>query len=333
LCDTAAVPEADPVTIALTGGGGYVGGRLVALLAAQPGLTVRSLVRRPVAVPPAVHQLIGDLRGPETVLAELCEGAQCLVHLAGPNEVAAARNVEGSIAEVVDGTYALAATARRLGMPRAVYASTMHVYGARLRPGSCITEETPCEPRSPYAIARLTAEHLMASFGPPDLVVLRITNAVGAPVSVSVDRWSLVANDLCRQGATEGALRLKTSGMQWRDFLPLGEVCRVISECTKTAGIAPGTYNLGSGVSITVRMLAEAVQRAFSAAGKPRPPLVAPEPEADPPGPYLVSVERLMTQGVSVEGSIDDSLLETVRFCIKHRTDFGAGGAMNAREK
>jgi UDP-glucose 4-epimerase len=263
----------------------------------------------------------GDLLESGTVLDRLCDGADTVVHLAGPNEMAATRDPEGTITEVVRGTLRLAAAAERLGVRRAIYVSTVHVYGTRLLPGATVTEETPCEPRSAYAIARLVAEHLLASSGPSDVVVLRLTNSVGAPASPAVDRWSLVANDLCRQGVTEGILHLRTSGTQWRDFLSLTEVCRVIGECARRGKVAPGTYNLGSGVPMTVRALAAAIQRAFVVAGKSCPPLDAPDPESDPPAPYRVSVDKLRAAGLRVEGNVTDALLETVQFCLEHRRD------------
>lgn len=314
----------EPITVAITGGGGYLGSRLAGLLAEQPRVTVRALVRQPEPLPSAVSQMTADLLAPGATLDELCDGADTIVHLAGPNEVAAARDPEGTIIDVVRGTHHVATAANRLGVRRAVYVSTVHVYGARLRPGATVSEETPCEPRSPYAISRLVGEQLLASSGPPDLVILRLTNSVGAPASTAVERWSLVANDLCRQGAIEGVLRLRTSGTQWRDFVPLTDVVRVIGACAKPGTVACGTYNLGSGVPMTVRSLAGAIQQAFVAAGAPRPPLDAPDPEPDPPGPYRISVDRLLDAGLHVEGHVANALLETVKFCLEHRRELAA---------
>src|SRR5205085_1729863 len=116
------------------------------------------------------------------------------------------------------------------GVGRLVYLSTMHVYGARIVPGATLTEDMRPEPRSAYGISRLASEHVAASLaaGAYELVVLRLTNSVGAPYDPGVDRWTLVANDLCRQGAQAGQLELRSSGMQWRDFVPLRSVCAAL---------------------------------------------------------------------------------------------------------
>ena len=309
-------------SVAITGATGYVGGRLVREFEAFGGTAVRVLARDPDAGPEIV---VGDLEADDAVLDRLCLGADALVHLAGPNEVRAAEDPLESVAGLPAATLRLAQAAARCGVRRVVYVSTVHVYGERLRPGEVVTEETPCAPRSAYAIARLAAEHVLAGFGPEDLVVLRVTNCVGAPTKASVDRWTLVANDLCRQGAVEGELRLHSDGTQWRDFVPLDDVVRVIAAAARPGSLLPGTYNVGSGRPLTVRALAGMVQDAFEASGCHRPPLHAPAPAPNPPPPALVSVERLARAGCAATGRIEDAVAETVSFCLAHREELAAG--------
>src|SRR5207247_7297531 len=121
--------------------------------------------------------------------------------------------------------------------------------------------------------------------------VLRLTNGVGRPAAPEVERWSLVANDLCRQAATTGALRLRTDGLQWRDFVALDDVCRVVAAALDTRAVPAGTYNLGSGNPLTVRDLAELVQNAAESATGLRPPLFSPAPKAAPDRPYFVGTD------------------------------------------
>src|SRR3546814_9959550 len=62
-------------------------------------------------------------------------------------------------------------------------------------------------------LARLASEHLLQSG--PDTVVLRLTNAVGAPAHPSVDRWTLVAADLCRSAVSTGSSEERRVGEGW----------------------------------------------------------------------------------------------------------------------
>lgn len=304
-------------TVAVTGAGGYVGRRLVGDLAADAGVQVVALVRRPIDLPSTVRQVVGDL-GERGTVDRVCAEADAVVHLAGPNEVCAAQDPAGSIDAVVRGALGLADAARQHGVRRLVYLSTVHVYGARMVAGAVLSEETPGDARSPYAVARLAAEQLLAAGGPPELVVFRLTNSVGAPGAPDVDRWSLVANDLCRQAATEGVLRLRTSGTQWRDFVPLADVCRIVAAGSGLDVLPPGIYNLGSGEPLTVRALAGLVVDAFARLGVGPPALEAPDPEPTPPGPYRVAVEKLSEAGFRATGSVAAAVDETARWCLEH---------------
>jgi UDP-glucose 4-epimerase len=309
--------------VLVTGAGGYIGGRLVGRLAGA-GHDVRALVRERapyLRVPQVVLDLATD--DPEALL-EACAGAQAVVHLAGENEVVAASQPAAALTATVAATERLAEACVRAGVKRLVYLSTVHVYGERMRPGATLTEGMRPEPRSAYAISRLASEHVAAALARQafELIVLRLTNAVGAPVDARVDRWSLVANDLSRQGAREGVLRLRSSGVQWRDFVPLSHVCEAIAEAAALDGrLAPGTYNLATGTPRTVRSLAELIQEAFARLEGRRPQLQAPDPEDDPPGPYRVSVQRLSRRGVRLEAPLQEAVQETVRFCLEHREE------------
>ena len=305
--------------IAITGAGGYIGSRLATALLGQP---VRALVRQRVGWLPDAIQAEVDVASDSATLAEDFTGASAVVHLAGHNEVVAAVDPDRALAETVLASRRVADAAAAAGVRRLVYVSTVHVYGARIVDGAELDEEIPAEPRSTYAIARLASEHLLAQAAAAGVAVtvLRLTNAVGAPAHVDVNRWTLVASDLCRQAATEGSLTLRSSGEQWRDFVSLDDVCRILAACCQPGGPPPGTYNLGSGHSLTVLQLARLVQDAFEARTGQRPPLHAPAHAGPRPDPWCIRVERLAKHGLTAESPLRDSIGELVAFCLEHRS-------------
>jgi len=305
--------------VLVTGAGGYVGGGLVKSLIAS-GHEVRALVREEAPFL-EVEQTVAELDHDRAAAAPAFEGVDAVVHLAGENEIEAARSPAAALASTVLATENVVENAAAAGVGRLVYMSTVHVYGHRMAEGATLTEDLRPEPRATYAISRLASEHLAAQLG--GVVVLRLTNSVGPPENAEVDRWTLVSNDLCRQGALTGRLELRSSGVQWRDFVALDDVHAAIGAACSTDGLPPGTYNLGSGRPLTVRGLAELVRDAFERLTGERPELQAPEPGPERPEPYTVSVERAAAHGVRARTPVGDAVEQTARFCIENRERLG----------
>ncbi len=307
--------------VLVTGAGGYVGSGLVSTLIGE-GWDVHALVRRRESYLD-VPQTVADLAADPDAARAACEGADAVVHLAGDNEVIAARDPAFALGSTVLATERLVEAIGQSDVKRLVYMSTVHVYGEQLTPGATVTEDLRPEPRAAYAIARLASEHLAATLASTgvEVVVLRMTNSLGAPAHPAVDRWTLVCNDLCRQGAVAGRLTLNSSGVQWRDFLALRDVRRIVTAACRAdeRAVPAGTYNLASGRSITIRDLVGLVQDSFERCTGTRPELDAPEPGADRPEPFHVSVGKAASQGLRVETPVAEAVEDTVRFCIEHK--------------
>jgi len=310
--------------VLVTGAAGYVGGRLIGTLR-EAGREVHAVVREP-AARLDVAQTVCDLAvDPVELLVSACEGAEVIIHLAGENEVVASREPAAALAATVVATERLVEAAAQTGVKRLVYVSTVHVYGSRIREGATLTEDMRPEPRSSYAIARLASEHLaaMLTAASSELVVLRLSNAVGAPDHPTVDRWTLVANDLCRQGARLGRLELRSSGVQWRDFIALSDVVAILTAASRIEEpvVPPGTYNMGTGNPVTIRALAEMIQDAFERCSGRRPELHAPDPGPERPAPHRVCVQRAAEHGLRASRPLSAAVEETVRFCLEHREE------------
>jgi UDP-glucose 4-epimerase len=299
--------------LAVTGAGGYLGSRLVADLARGP-VPVRALVRAQLPWLATTDQHVVELVEPAGQVADAFEGIDTVVHLAGHNEVVAAEDPDRALAETVLAGRHVVEAARAAGVGRIVYVSTIHVYGDRLAPGATVDETVAPAPHGAYAVARLAVEHLVADG--PDPVVLRLSNAVGAPAHPEVDRWTLVAADLCRSAATTGRLTLRSTGQQWRDFIGLADVVDAIRAAVDPEVVPRGTYNLVSGRSTTVRALAELVQDRFEARTGTRPPLDAPAPVDPDPLPYHLDPARLAALGVQARQPLADSIDEIIELCL-----------------
>jgi UDP-glucose 4-epimerase len=263
-------------------------------------------------------------------LERIFAGHRAVVHLAGANEAASKASPENSVREAVSAMWRVASAAVAAGIPRLVYLSTAHVYGASVRPGALLSEQTVAEPRSAYSIARLTCEHIAAERcaqegSPTSVVCFRVTNAVGAPQDPAVERWSLVANDLCRQAAVDGSMTLLSNGLQWRDFLHLDDVCLAVGFALGPARLPGGTYNLASGVPLQVRELAVRVQAAYRALTGNEPALHIPSSGLAASEPHRYSTAALASAGFVANNSVLSAIEETARFCLAHRAELAGG--------
>jgi len=108
------------MTIALTGGTGFVGQALLDRAAAQ-GLAIRALARRPQAPREGIEWIAGDLADKDA-LAALVDGAEAVIHVAG---VVSAPDPAGFEHGNVTGTLNLVEAAVAAGAPRLVFVSSL----------------------------------------------------------------------------------------------------------------------------------------------------------------------------------------------------------------
>lgn len=315
----------------ITGAGGYVGSRLWRHLLEMGHRSLKLATSKPIASPPSAVDAVdivslGNFQE-RSLLEAVCDGVTSIVHLAAPNEVESKRDPQRAIEVTVGGTLNLLEAAQRAGVRRFVYVSTAHVYGAPLR--GHLTESCPTRPVHPYAITHRAAEDFVLAASTHraiEGVVLRLSNAVGAPATADVQRWTLVANDLCRQAVSTKRIVLQSAGLQRRDFVPMADVCRAIQHFVElpSAELRDGLFNVGSGESIRVIDLAERIRHlAVLFLGVPVDIAAPPPAMGEREDELEFEIEKLRSTGFEFAGDLDQELLETlalVRGEVAHTT-------------
>lgn len=104
----------------MTGGTGFVGGATIEVALSQ-GHQVRALTRKPQAARDGVTWVEGTL-GDVTSLTQLCEGADCVLHIAG---VVNAPDRAGFIAGNITGTQNMLAAAKAAAIARFIHVSSL----------------------------------------------------------------------------------------------------------------------------------------------------------------------------------------------------------------
>ena len=251
--------------ILITGGFGFVGGRLAVHLA-QAGhqivLGSRNASSPPVWLPQAeVVQFVWD---DDRSLERCCDGVDVVIQAAGMNAQECSADPVAALAFNGVATERLVTAATQVDVQRFIYLSTAHVYASPLV--GTITEETCPRNLHPYATSHLAGEHAVLSAsqrGQIHGIVLRLSNAFGTPMHKDVNCWMLLVNDLCKQAVQTRKLVLQTSGLQQRDFIGLTEVCRVAEYFSvgHSESKPTGVFNVGAGMSQSVLEMAQLIQK------------------------------------------------------------------------
>lgn len=252
--------------ILITGASGLVGSRLSADLA-QRGHSLRLATRNPGLASQTSQDVVQIDWEDESTLSAACQDVQVVIHAAGMNVQDCTIDPCGALAANGLASAKLASAARRAGVGRLIYFSTAHVYASPL--AGTITEEHCPANLHPYASSHLAGEFALryaGQGGSMQVLVLRMSNAFGAPLNPQSNCWTLLVNDLCRQYAQKGRLQLASSGQQWRDFIPLADVCDVVARLVdgNCDFNSVGTFNLG-GRPLQVIEMAELVRARVAA--------------------------------------------------------------------
>ena len=305
--------------ILITGGFGYVGGRL-ALHLNQSGhkifLGTRKNYVSPVWLPEASVVQIDWVS--DKSIDKACQGMDAVIHCAGIN----AKNCAGNPVQALEfnglATSRLAHSSSNSNVKRFLYLSTAHVYSDPL--AGNISEDTCPRNLHPYATSHLSGESAVlqiSNTGKMHSTILRLSNAFGKPASISADCWMLLVNDLCRQAVVERSLTLKSNGEQLRDFISLTNVCQLIENILSYSPKLnlPPVLNIGSGYSQSVLEMTEKVQNHCHRILGYKPEIIKPLKNNSNKLPFKFICKGLKKINLAIEENSEQEIDELLHFC------------------
>ena len=77
----------------------------------------------------------------------------------------------------------------------------------------------------------------------------------------AVKIWQILVNDLCKQAAEAGSLRLHSDGTQMRNFITLTDLCAALRHLQHlpAALLGDGIFNVGSQKTVSVLEMAQLI--------------------------------------------------------------------------
>jgi UDP-glucose 4-epimerase len=238
--------------ILVTGGAGFIGSTIVDACQARGDEVVvfddLSTGNRD-NLPDDIQLIIGDIADADAV-REAAAGCEIIFHLAAHRSVF--RSVETPLASDranVGGTLAVLEAARAHGVRRVVSTSSSSVYGgAETMP---TPESVPLQPRSPYAVSKMAAEHYCRVFWELfglETVSLRYFNVYG-PRQRPDSAYAAVIPlfiDAIRNGERP---EVHGDGLQTRDFTYVTDtaMANLLAADAPAANVCGQAFNVAGG--------------------------------------------------------------------------------------
>ncbi len=187
-------------------------------------------------------------------LVESCKEFDVVIHLAAKSDVVdSVIHPETTMDVNVNGTINVLKACIQNKIGKIIFASSASVYG------NCnelpITEETNTNPTSPYGSSKLSAENeikkIVDEFG-IRYIILRMFNVYGKGQN---KQYAGVISKFLKNISENKEIVIYGDGEQTRDFISINDIVESFDCAIKSK--SNGTYNIASGISVSINELVQ----------------------------------------------------------------------------
>jgi UDP-glucose 4-epimerase len=301
----------------VTGGAGFIGSNLVGALL-QDGHEVHIIDNLSTGKHENLIDLVSQtdctfVEGSVTdldLLRTVFRDIDCVFHQAAiPSVQRSVDDPRATNDANVNGTLAVLIAARDCGVKKVVYASSSSVYGDT--PTLPKTEEMIPNPKSPYAVSKLTGEYYCRVFSEVyglKTVCLRYFNVYGPKQDPSSDYAAVIPRFITRALEQQPPI-IYGDGTQTRDFTYVNDVAHANIQSMKQE--VEGIFNIACGERISVNELATIAMELVGV----NLAVIYDEPRSGDIKDSLADISRARKELVfNPEYSLTDGLEETIRW-------------------
>jgi len=305
--------------VLVTGGFGYLGGRIAKSLSAQ-GYKIRLGSRKIRSTPSWLQnaEVVQTIWGDSRKLFEICEGVDAIIHTAGINaqdcSLDPVRAIEFNGAE----TARLVKASCDAAVPRFIYLSTAHVYSSPLE--GKISEDSCLLNNHPYATSHVAGENAVLYQDNPKqnlrTIVLRLSNLIGSPTHKDANCWQLAVNDFCRQVAETARIEVNSPADVERDFISISVLCSLIELLVNSDRLDDNLINVVSSKTISLKNIVETIEERTQKVFGFKPKVLFKNKNLINNNSLLISNDKLI-KNIKFKNSLEDEIDQLLLNC-KH---------------
>lgn len=180
-------------------------------------------------------------------------------HLAAhPLPASISEPTKNAIVNII-GSLNLMDASRDFGVKKFVFSSASSIVGEVMK--NPVSEDHPCKPKTPYAVAKLSVEHYLRVYQELyglNYVIFRFFNVYGPYQYPSSNALIPVVMDRIIK---RREVHIYGDGSTARDFIYVGDLANFYIETIKKRGIKNEAFNMGTGKLTTVKEIVELIAK------------------------------------------------------------------------
>ena len=298
--------------ILATGGAGFIGSHLVEHFQGSAEIVVLDNLRSGYLrnLEGLAHTFIQGSVTDRAAVDLAMKGVDLVFHLAAMISVPESMSAPLECVETnVLGLLNVLESATAARVKKVVLASSAAIYGDN--PVIPKTEDMVPEPKSPYAITKLDGEYYLEMFrrgGKLDTASLRFFNVFG-PRQDPGSAYAAAVPIFMRQALGNQEITIFGDGEQTRDFVYVKDVVAALVHVGSCHDLH-GTYNVGYGMSMSIKNLAELIIRLSASTSN----IQHREDRLGDVKHSRASVDKLQASGFNYESTLKLGISETLGF-------------------
>jgi len=304
--------------ILITGGFGYLGGRIAQSLVEQ-GHQVTLGSRREHEIPDWLPQaeVVKLVWDDMSVLQAACGNSDVVIHAAGMNAQDCTSDPVSAIEFNGVATARLVQASKMAGVIKFIYLSTAHVYRSPLI-GEFTEESCPLNIH-PYATSHIAGENAVL-YGANDEegfigVVLRLSNGIGTPTHKDANCWMLAVNDFCRQTVEGGKIEVNAPRWIKRDFVPISLLCRIINTIVSNSEIESTIVNVSSSRTVNLQEMTNIIRKHAKLLLDLKVEIIFKNNELEENRSFLSIANSRLKKMIGIEAELEDEIGQLLLNC------------------